>query len=304
MRLAAVLFVLLMGGIAAVQSIVGGTPESEAEEQPLVLAASDICTVEAATLPVLATGTREIVTIPAHKTLAVVPARFGTRTETVELVPAHRQGATFFIEQKRVIVSEPTRRLRVVEPVFETVPVAETRSVVRPRVEGGVLIEEAEPLAPLPASKVLPREARIEAVRLNAGLKMLETKVVDTDGDGDPVAAETVEIEVRTVEAHPKVETREVAAGTETVEVETVETPSRRVEVDAICTLAARPPLLRSVREALAAKGIDTGEAGGWSAAAIDVMAAEQARDTGLVSPYLLLETLNLWLPEIRMPVS
>lgn len=304
MRLAGIFVVLALVGLAAVQSIVGGAPESEAEDTPLVLAASDICIVEAATLPVLTTETREIVTTPAHKLLTVTPARFGKRIETVEIVPAHREGATFFNEPTRVIVSEPTRRLRAMAPVFETDTSIEARTLLRPHVQGGKLVEQTDTLPPIPDSRIVLRKASIQAVRINAGLKMIDTKVIDRDGEGDTVPPETMEIEVRTVEAQPVVETEDVAAVTETVEVEMVETASRRVEAQAICTIASRKPLVRRVQDALAARDVATGVPGAWSPATIDAMAAIQAQETGLVSPYLLLDTLRAWLPDVELPTS
>ena len=317
MRLAGIFAVLALVGIAAVQSIVGGAPESEADDTPLVLAASDICIVEAGTGEVWKTETREIVTTPAHKQLTVIPARYGTRIDTVEIVPEHREGATFFTEPRRVIVSEPTRRLRAIPAVIDPAPAVGQVAGKIYRVEGGKLIEKTvmrSPQAALQRERILVRESRIDAVRISAGLKMLETKVIDTDGDGEIVPAETMDIEVRTVEAHPSVETRDVPAVTETVEIREMETPARRVEVEAVCTLAARDRLLRRVRNVLLEKGetpemsdspkTGIGEPGTWSIPAIDMMAMMQAREFGLVSPYLLLDTLRVWLPDVDLPTS
>jgi len=304
MRFAGIFVVLALIGLAAVQSIVGGAPEGEAGEASLMLAASDICLVEAATVPVLATRSREIVTTPAHKRLTVTPARYGTRIDTVEIVPAHNGGATFFGEPKRIIISEPTRRLRAIAAVFETDVALDARTVIRPHVEDGKLVETTEALSAVPESRIVLRKASIQAVRINAGLKMIDTKIIDRDGEGDPVPAETTEIEVRTVEAQPVVETEDIPAITETVEIEIVETPSRRIEAEAVCTIADRKPLVRRVQDRLASADGPLGEPGTWSPATIDAMAALQAEQTGLVSPYLLLETLRAWVPDVKLPVS
>ncbi len=304
MRLAGIFVVLALIGIATAQSIVGGAPESEAENAKLALAASDICTVEVATVPVIVTQAREIVTTPAHKRLTVTPARFGTRTETVEIVPEHREGATFFAEPRRVIISEPTRRLRAMDAVFDSDDSVEDRTVIRPYVEDGKLVEQTDSLPAIPDSRMVRKKASIQAVRINAGLKMIDTKILDRDGEGEPVPAETIEIEVRTVEAQPSVATEDIPAVIEIVEIEIVETPSRRVEAEAICAIASRNPMIRRVQDALAAKGITTGESGVWSPVTIDAMAAMQAEETGLVSPFLLLETLRAWVPDVELPVS
>lgn len=303
MRLAGIIAAFVLVGGFATLSLLGGTPGSRADDA-ISLAAADICSVEVATVPVVKTETRRFVTMPAYNELVVTPARYGTRTETVILTPEHREGATFFMEPKRVIVSEPTRRLRVVEPVFELTPDIDGRSVIRPRVENGVLVETGEDLPPLPESRILVSEARIEAVRINAGLKMLDTRILDADGEGAVVPAETTEIEVRTVEAHPAVETVAVAAMTESAEVVTVATPSRRMKADAVCDVAGRPVLLRRVQEALTDKGLDAGTPGEWTPGTVDAVAAAQAEATGYVSPHLLLETLAEWVPGIDMPVS
>ncbi len=304
MRFAGIFVILALIGIAVTQSIVGGAPDSEAGDEAFVFAASDICTVEAATVPVLTTDTREIITTPAHKRLVVTPARYGSRIETVEITPEHRKGATFFNEPRRVIVSEPTRRLRAIEATFENDAAIEARTVLHPNVEGGKLIAVSKTLPPIPDNRMLLRKASIQAVRINAGLKMIDTRVIDQDGEGEPVPAETVEIEVRTIESHPAVKTEDIAAVTEFVEITTVQTPSKRVETQAICTIANRKPLIRKVQDILAAKNVATGEPGTWSPATIDAMAAIQAQETGLVSPYLLLETLRAWVPEATIPVS
>jgi len=303
MRLAGIIAAITLVAVVAVLSLVGGTPGSKADDA-IVLATADICSVDIATVPVMATKTRKFVTMPAYNELVVTPARYGTRMETVTLVPEHREGATFFTEPERVIVSEPTRRLRVIEPVFELSPDIDGRVVVRPRVENGVLVETGEDLPPLPESRIVVTEARIEAVRINAGLKMIDAKIVDEDGDGETVPAETIEVEVRTVEAHPVVETAAIAAMTESAEVETVVTPSRRMKADAVCTIAERPALLRLVQAALTERSIDAGTPGEWTPATVDAIAAAQAEATGYVSTGLLLETLREWVPGVDVPVS
>ncbi len=298
---ALVALTLALVALAATQFVAGGAPEGRADIR-LALAPDDICTVEAATRPVLATETRAVAVTPAHTLLTVTPATFGTRTETVTVVPEHRTGATFVAEDTRVIVSEPTRRLRAVPPVFGPDLVVIPREVTRPRVEGGVLVEAVETLPPLPEGQVVVTEARIEAVRINAGLRLLEIQAIDADGEGEIVPAETVEIEVRTVETPPAVESVEVAAVTETVEVETVETPSRRIEAAALCAPGAHPTLVRRVQDVLVARDIEAGAPGEWTPATVDALAAAQAEATGLVSPHLLVETLRLWLPELAIP--
>ena len=303
MRLAGILAALALICVAAFQSVIGGAPDGEADTR-IVLADSDFCTVEAATLPVVVTETRDFVIVPAHKELSVTPARFGTRTETVTIVPEHHEGATFFAEPKRVIVSEPTRRLRAIEPVIEIDPVFDARDVIRPRVEGGELIETTESLPPLPESYSVLSDGSIQAVRINAGLKMLDTRIIDTDGEGALVPAETIEIEVRTVETKPAVETHEVAAVTETAEFQKIETQSSRVDVAAVCSMAGKAALIGRVEEVLTAKGIEIDASGEWSASTIDAVAAAQTAETGLVSPHLLLETLRLWLPDLALPAS
>ncbi len=290
-------------GVAAFQSILGGAPIGSAKPETLSISAADICPVDAMTVPVIRRETRAFTVMPAHKALSVTPAKFGTRTEELVVVPEHREGATFFTEPKRVIATEPTRRLRVIEPEFESVA-GVTGTVTRARVEGGILITDSASLDTGPDMKIVVGEARIQAVRLNAGLKMHEIKIIDTDGDGELVPAQTTSIEVRTVEAHPAVETTDIAAVVEQHEVEVVETPARKVEVDAYCAIMAQPALITDIQAVLDAKGIASGEPGVWSPATIDAIAAAQAKETDLVSPYLLLETLQKWLPEVELPTS
>gem|GEM_PF-2823540 len=269
-----------------------------------MLAASDFCAVEAVTPPVLATETREVVTIPAHKVLSVTPARYGSRIDMATVVAEHREGATLVSENTRVLISEPTRRLRAVEPVLELAPVIVPRNVERPRVVGGVLVMEPEALPPLPERHIVRTEARIDAVRINAGLRMMETQVVETDGDGDIVPAEKVEIEVRTVEARPSVQAEHIAAVTEMADITFIKTPSSRVEVEAVCAPGEVAGLLPQVQDALTARGIEAGVPGEWTPDTIDAIAAAQSAETGHVSPYLLVQTLRVWLPELDLPVS
>jgi hypothetical protein len=303
MRILGIIAVVGMVGLAAFQSIFSGTPEGSAESDPFDLAQSDICTIEAMTLPVVTREARSITMLPAHKALTVTPARYGTRTEEVVIVPEHREGATFFTERKRVIVSEPTRRLRVAGPEFETVPAIPV-SVKRARVSDGILIKDNAQLASGPATRIITQEARIEAVRINAGLKMVDVKTIDTDGEGELIPEETMPIEVRTVDSHPAVASSEVAAVIETHEIETVEAAAQSLQTDAVCSMAGRTTLVRKVQAVLESKGHTSGEAGEWSAETIDAMAAVQADETGLVSPYMLIETLREWVPDLIIPTS
>jgi len=303
MRLAGLLIALLLGAVAAFQSIVGGAPPSEADDG-LTLAASDICAVDAATVPVLATETRDIVTTPAHRMLTVTPAVFGTRTETVTVVPEHRHGATFAEEEKRIIVSDPTRRLRAIPPVFDIELVVGSRGVTRYRVTGGALVAEMESLPELPDNRIVISEARIQAVRVNAGLRMMQIHAIDQNGRGAVVPAETVEIEVRSVEEQPAVATTDIAAVTEPAQVVVVETPAGMVEAEAVCTIAERAPLIRHVQAALTARGIEAGTPGEWTPATIDALAAAQAEETGLVAPALLVRTLRAWVPQVALPAG
>lgn len=301
MRLAGLLFALLLAGVAAFQSVIGGAPPSEADDG-LTLAATDICPVEAATMPVIVTETREVVITPAHRILTVTPAVFGTRTETVTVVPEHREGATFVEEEKRVIVSDPTRRLRAIPPVFDIELAVGSRDVTRYRVSGGALVAEMESLPALPDNQIVISEARIQAVRVNAGLRMIQIQAIDEEGEGETVPAETVEIEVRSVEKQPVVATTEIPAVTEPVQVRVVETPALRVDEDAICTIAERSALIRHVQAALTSQGVEAGTPGEWTPATIDAVATAQAEETGLVSPALLVQTLRVWLPEVDLP--
>jgi len=303
MRLAGIIAAIVLVGAVALQSLFGGTPDSEADDR-IVLAESDICTVEVATLPVLTRQTRSFVVTPEYKELTVTPARFGTRTETVTVTPEHHEGATFFAESKRVIVSEPTRRLRAVAAVIEPDLVFESREVVRPRVEGGKLVEQIEELPPLPDNQIVIEKARIEAVRINAGLRMLDIQIIDEDGEGELVPAETVEIEVRTVEEDPVVNTNTVAAITETAEIDIVEIPSERVERPAVCTIGTHEALIRRVQQAITGDEAPDAGSGEWSAGTIDAMAAAQVAETGVVSPYLLIETVRAWMPDVVLPTG
>ncbi len=303
MRIIGILAVVTMVGLAAFQSILGGAPDSRAQSEHIVLAQADICPVEAIKLPVIERKTRQFTMIPPHKALTVTPARYGTKVEEVVIVPEHHEGATFFTDRKRVIISEATRRLRVMGPEFETVPAIAT-SVKRARVSGGILIEDTAPLNTGPETKIVLREAQIQAVRINAGLKMLDVKSIDMDGDGDLIPAQTMSIEVRTVDSHPAVASSEIAAVVESHEIERLKTPAATVEVDAVCSMAGRSDLIADVQQSLEIKGYSGGVSGVWSPATIDAMAAVQAEETGLVSPYLLIETLRKWMPEVTIPTS
>jgi len=252
MRPAGIIAAALLSVGALAIAFTGGTPSSRADAR-IVLAASDFCAVEAVTPPVLATETREVVTIPAHKVLSVTPARYGSRIDMATVVAEHREGATLVSENTRVLISEPTRR---------------------------------------------------HAVRINAGLRMMETQVVETDGDGDIVPAEKVEIEVRTVEARPSVQAEHIAAVTEMADITFIKTPSSRVEVEAVCAPGEVAGLLPQVQDALTARGIEAGVPGEWTPDTIDAIAAAQSAETGHVSPYLLVQTLRVWLPELDLPVS
>ena len=304
-------FGILFAGAAvmalAAQSFVSGVPQSDAvsSANTLTLAELDICEVDVATRPVMGVEEREVVTAEAYSELTVIPATFGSVTEKLTIVPAHREGATFFTEQERVIVSEPTRQLRAVPAKFDTVPAVSKLFATDYQVQGGELLETETLLDPIPDMQIVLRKAEIHAVRVNAGLEMHEVQVIDKDGDGKPVPATTIDYERRTVESHPKVETKEIPEKKEVLEIGVVKVEATRTAAPALCSVADRADIVRAVQAALVERGFSGIEANGeWDAATVDAMALVQLEETGFVSPSLLLETLPVLLPDLAVPTA
>ena len=286
----------------------GDAPETVEDVQEAVapeISPAEICTANAATSPVLQVEKREIVIADGYKQLAVSPAKFGIVDTKLTLVPAHKEGATFFTEPTRVIVAEPTRRLTVEPAEFATAPAVDETETTQYLVENGALIEKPLALSPIPERRIVTKQASIMSVRFTPGFKQFDVKVIDKNGDGPDVPAEIITIERRTVEAHPQVTTVDVQPLKEMRDIQVVEKPAEILKSKAFCTIYAREDMILAVRSALINEGALSGAPDGdWDAATIDSMALYQEKKTGLISEALLLETLKILVPDIELPTS
>lgn len=306
MRLLIGVFAAGMVGVAAFQSVIGPSKPLQAESIVQKVADVAICDVAVATAPVLRSVMTEYVATEGYQRLSVTPSVFGTATEELTLTPAHREGATFRTEEIRIVTAEPTRRLRVIPPEFEPVPAFEPLKVERHHVQGGALVPVMDTIEYEALTRQVSRASTIMSVRLSAGIKMMEIRHLEKDGNGDPVPAQTMTIERRTVESHPAVASEQIEAIYRTAEIQEIVSPASVSTAPALCELEARPELVGAILRKLTEDGAYAGASDekAWTPEVIDALAVWQEAQTGLIAPAPLLEVVPMLLPNIVLPTG